>query len=145
MSQQDEVLDTTLPFAARHAQRYAETDGAEGHMWNGVATLLLITNGRRSGKRRRTPLIYGRDGEADVVIASFGGAPKHPMWYLNLRDDPEVEVQVAADRFRARARTARGEERERLWATMSGIFPMYNQYQARTSRTIPVVVLERVS
>lgn len=143
MGSAEEPLDSPLGFAARHARRYVETDGAEGHEWRGVPTLLLTTVGRRSGRRRRTPLIYGCDGERYVVVASFGGSPRHPMWYLNLRETPEVEVQVGADRFHAHARTATDEERPRLWELMRGIWPYYDDYQERTRRRIPLVVLER--
>jgi proline iminopeptidase len=90
------------------------------------------------------PLIYGEADGKYIVVASKGGAPTHPGWYLNLVVQPAVEVQVRADRFRATARTATGEERARLWQTMAAIYPPYNAYQAKTQREIPVVVLERV-
>jgi len=132
-------------YGQEHVRRYQETDGEVGYIWNGVPTLILTTTGRRSGSRRSTPLIVGRDGDDHVVVASKGGAPDHPAWYLNLVDRPEVEVQVGADRFRARARTAEPGERERLWKLMTGIWPAYDDYQRKTDREIPVVVLERVS
>jgi deazaflavin-dependent oxidoreductase (nitroreductase family) len=110
-----------------------------------VTTLLLTTTGRRSGQSRTTPLIYGRDGERYVVVASRGGAPTHPAWYDNLVAQPAVQVQVMADRFTARARTATPAERPALWKTMAAIWPPYDDYQARTTREIPVVVLERVA
>jgi deazaflavin-dependent oxidoreductase (nitroreductase family) len=127
-----------------HARRYLATGGQDGHIWEGVPTLLLTTTGRRSGQARTTPLIYGRDGERYVIVASRGGAPAHPAWYENLSARPEVHVQVMADRFEARARTAGAAERATLWKTMAAIWPPYDEYQARTSRQIPVVVLERV-
>ncbi|HYY80154.1 MAG TPA: nitroreductase family deazaflavin-dependent oxidoreductase [Actinomycetes bacterium] len=127
-----------------HVRRYRETDGEVGYLWRGVPTLILTTTGRRSGRQRPTPLIFGRDGDDHVVVASKGGAPAHPAWYRNLVDHPEVEVQVKGERFRARARTADGEERARLWKLMTGIWPAYDQYQERTDRRIPVVVLERL-
>jgi deazaflavin-dependent oxidoreductase (nitroreductase family) len=127
-----------------HVRRYRETDGEVGYLWRGVPTLILTTTGRRSGRQRPTPLIFGRDGDDHVVVASKGGAPAHPAWYRNLVDHPEVEVQVKGERFRARARTAEGEERARLWKLMTGIWPAYDQYQQRTGRRIPVVVLERL-
>ena len=127
-----------------HVRRYRETDGEVGYLWRGVPTLILTTTGRRSGQPRPTPLIFGRDGDDHVVVASKGGAPAHPAWYRNLVDHPEVEVQVKGERFRARARTADGEERARLWKLMTGIWPAYDQYQERTDRRIPVVVLERL-
>jgi deazaflavin-dependent oxidoreductase (nitroreductase family) len=130
-------------FGDEHVRRYRETGGAEGYHWNGVTTLILTTTGRRSGQQRSKALILGEEGDSYVVVASKGGSHRHPDWYLNLRDDPEVEVQVKDDRFRARARTAEGAERERLWELMAKIWPAYNDYQRRTDRQIPVVVLER--
>ncbi|HEV8649813.1 MAG TPA: nitroreductase family deazaflavin-dependent oxidoreductase [Actinomycetes bacterium] len=131
-------------FGQEHVRRYRETDGDVGYLWNGVPTLILTTTGRRSGKPFSTPLILGRDGDDYVVVASKGGAPRHPDWYRNLVDHPEVDVQVKGDRFRARARTAGPEERSRLWKLMTDIWPAYDQYQQKTDRQIPVVVLERV-
>jgi len=130
-----------------HVRRYLETGGAVGHEWNGVHTLVLTTTGRKSGRPRQSAMIYGRDGESLVVIASQGGAPAHPNWYLNLLAEPhvevQVEVQVGAERFGARARTAEGDERASLWYVMARSWPNYDVYQARTERRIPVVVLER--
>jgi deazaflavin-dependent oxidoreductase (nitroreductase family) len=134
---------SSRPWYAEHVDRYIETDGADGHDWNGKPTLLLTTRGRRSGEQRTLPLIYGRDGDRLLVVASRGGAAKHPSWYLNLLSDPEVDVQVKGDRFRARARPAGPDEKPRLWRTMTGIFPDYDDYQRKTAREIPVVVLER--
>jgi deazaflavin-dependent oxidoreductase (nitroreductase family) len=129
-------------YGQEHVERYRATDGAEGHDWRGTQTLLLTTRGRRSGQQRTTPLIYQRDGDRYVLVASQGGAPAHPGWYLNLREDPEVDVQVRGDRFTARASTATGEERARLWRLMNETWPAYDNYQERTEREIPVVVLE---
>jgi deazaflavin-dependent oxidoreductase (nitroreductase family) len=134
---------TTL-FGEEHVRRYRETDGEEGYEWRGVHTLLLTTTGRRSGEERTTPLIFGQDGDDYVIVASKGGAPSHPAWYLNLTANPEVGVQVKGDRFRARARAAEGEERERLWQLMAAIWPAYDDYAEKTDREIPVVVLERL-
>jgi deazaflavin-dependent oxidoreductase (nitroreductase family) len=125
-----------------HLHRYVATDGENGHEWRGAPTLLVTTRGRRSGNLRRTPLIYGRSGEDYVVVASKGGTPQHPGWFFNLTADPEVVVQVMGDEMPARARVAEGGERDRLWGLMTGIWPAYDDYQARTSREIPVVVLE---
>jgi deazaflavin-dependent oxidoreductase (nitroreductase family) len=143
MASQEEVHDSPTRWVARHVRRYAETDGRSGHKWNGARTLLLTTRGRRSGKLRRTALIYGRDGDRYLVVASNGGARNHPFWYLNLSAQPEVQVQVEAERFTARARTAGPDERPRLWRLMAEIWPEYERYQKRTAREIPVVVLER--
>jgi deazaflavin-dependent oxidoreductase (nitroreductase family) len=130
-------------WMADHLRRYLETNGKDGHLWNGVPTLLLTTTGRRSGKPQVLPLIYGEDGGRYVVVASKGGAPDHPLWYQNLVAQPAVQVQVAADRFAARARTASASERPALWNTMTKIWPAYDDYQTKTSREIPVVILER--
>jgi deazaflavin-dependent oxidoreductase (nitroreductase family) len=130
-------------WMAEHLDSYLATNGAVGHLWRGMPTLLLTTTGRRSGEERVLPLLYGRDGNRYVVVASRGGAPDHPAWYKNLVDDPEVRVQVGSDRFRARARTANRDERPRLWVLMNKVFPTYDQYQAITRREIPVVIIER--
>jgi deazaflavin-dependent oxidoreductase (nitroreductase family) len=127
-----------------HARRYLATGGRDGHIWEGVPTLLLTTTGRRSGESRTTPLIYGRDGERYLLVASRGGAPAHPSWYENLVAQPEVRVQVMAERFRARARGATAAEKPALWKTMTAIWPPYEEYQRRTTREIPVVIIERI-
>ena len=131
------------PWFAEHVDRYLATDGEDGHDWNGRPTLLLTTRGRRSGEAHTLPLIYGRDGDRLLIVASRGGAPSHPSWYLNLLADPEVEVQVKGDRFHARAHPAGPDEKPRLWETMTTVFPDYAVYQTRTDRQIPVVILER--
>jgi deazaflavin-dependent oxidoreductase (nitroreductase family) len=132
-------------FGQEHVDRYRATDGEEGHEWRGgTTTLLLTTTGRKSGEERTTPVIYEADGDRYVIIASKGGAPEHPAWLLNLGEDPEVEVQVLGDVFKARASVAEGEERERLWKLMAAAWPDYDEYQKKTDREIPVVVLTRV-
>ena len=131
-------------FGDEHVRRYRETGGEVGHRWKrGSKILLLTTKGRKSGEPRTTPLIYEQDGDRYVIVASKGGAPAHPGWYLNLRHDPNVELQVRDEVFPARARTAEGEERERLWRLAAQQWPDYDSYQTRTDREIPVVVLER--
>jgi deazaflavin-dependent oxidoreductase (nitroreductase family) len=130
-------------FGEEHVKRYVESDGAEGHDWQGTTVLILTTKGRRSGERRSTPLIYRRSGEDYLVVASKGGADEPPAWYLNLQADSEVEVQVLGDRFAARARTASAEEKPAMWRTMVATWPAYDEYQEKTGREIPVVVLER--
>jgi deazaflavin-dependent oxidoreductase (nitroreductase family) len=130
-------------FGHEHVDRYRATDGEEGHDWQGTHTLILTTKGRRSGEQRSTPLIYGQHGDDYLVVASQGGSDEHPNWYLNLRENPEVEVQVKGDRFAARARTATPEEKPELWKIMTEQWPAYDEYQQRTDREIPVVVLER--
>jgi deazaflavin-dependent oxidoreductase (nitroreductase family) len=131
-------------FGDEHVRRYRETDGEDGFLWReGSTILILTTTGRRSGREIDVPLIFGEDGGRYVLVASKGGAPRHPAWFLNLRDRPEVDVQVRAERFRARASVAEGDERARLWRLMNGIWRHYDEYQTRTDRQIPVVVLER--
>ena len=130
-------------FGHEHVKRYLETDGAEGHDWQGVTVLILSTTGRLSGEPRSTPLIYGRHAEDYLVVASKGGAAEDPAWYRNLVETPEVTVQVLGDRFSAHARTASPDEKPQMWSTMSTIWPQYDEYQRSTSREIPVVVLER--
>jgi deazaflavin-dependent oxidoreductase (nitroreductase family) len=144
MSGDDErPTDPRAGWVRDHLHRYVATDGDDGHEWRpGVPTLLLTTRGRRSGRLRRTPLIYGRDGDRYVVVASYGGRPQHPDWYFNLSDDPEVEIQVGPDVMPARASTVADADRERLWGVMTGIWPDYDQYQAKTDRVIPIVTLE---
>ena len=133
-----------------HRDRYIRTNGAEGHFVDfsraggpkEVPCLILKTTGRHSGESRVLPLIYGEDGGRFVIVASKGGAPKHPAWYLNLAANPAVEFQVGDKKYRGVARAAQGAERERLFAMMTAIFPPYATYQTRTDRMIPVVVLE---
>ena len=152
MGDGEKEIPRDLPEWIRgHLERYLATDGADGHMWDATAfggsgkipTLLLTTMGRRSGSRKPLPLIYGEADGAYVIVASKGGAPEHPGWYLNLVAEPQVGVQLLADRFSARARTATGDERSRLWDQMTRIYPPYNDYQTKTEREIPVIVLER--
>jgi deazaflavin-dependent oxidoreductase (nitroreductase family) len=135
--------DTAMLFGQKHVDRYEATDGQEGHDWQGTQTLILTTRGRKSGEPRKSPLIYGEHEGDYLVVASKGGAPEPPAWYLNLDADADVEVQVRGDRFRARARTATPEEKPELWRIMIGQWPAYEEYQEKTDRDIPVVVLER--
>ncbi len=139
----EDVIDNPMGWVAKHIRRYVETNGKNGHRFHGAPALLLTTRGRKTGRLRRTALIYGRDDDRYILVASLGGAPKHPLWYLNLLSNPEVELQVAAEKFAARARSATPEEKRRLWPLMTSIWPEYDRYQARTDRDIPVVVVER--
>ncbi|WP_204076373.1 nitroreductase family deazaflavin-dependent oxidoreductase [Planotetraspora phitsanulokensis] len=131
-------------FGKEHVERYIATDGEEGHDWRGTTVAILTTTGRKSGEKRSTPLIYQPYGNAYLLVASHGGAPEHPLWYKNLVADPDVELQVKGDRFKARARTATPEERPDMWRTMTATWPDYDAYTTKTSREIPVVVIERV-
>ncbi|HEY2717394.1 MAG TPA: nitroreductase family deazaflavin-dependent oxidoreductase [Solirubrobacterales bacterium] len=130
-------------FGQEHVERYEATDGEEGHDWQGVATLILATTGRNSGEERKTPLIYGEHDGAYLIVASKGGSDEPPAWYLNLQADPEARVQVRGERFAVHARDASAEEKPGLWQTMAAIWPAYDEYQQKTGRQIPVVVLER--
>jgi deazaflavin-dependent oxidoreductase (nitroreductase family) len=131
-------------FGQEHVDRYRATDGEEGHEWQGTQTLLLTTKGRKSGEERTTPLIYGRSGDDYLIVASKGGADQPPAWYLNLSANPDdVEIQVKADRFKVRPRDAGPDEKPAMWETMAAEWPDYDEYQKKTDREIPVVVLER--
>jgi deazaflavin-dependent oxidoreductase (nitroreductase family) len=135
-----------------HVSRYLASNGEDGYLWDAslgggkglVPTLLLTTVGRKSGRVLTLPLIFGRAGPDYVIVASKGGAPAHPAWYLNLEANPEVHVQVKGEKFTARAHTAPGAERAALWAQMVEIYGPYAQYQTKTDRQIPVVVLKPV-
>jgi deazaflavin-dependent oxidoreductase (nitroreductase family) len=132
--------DLTL-VGESHINAYRETNGEVGYLWNGVPTLLLTTKGRRTGASRTSALIFARDGGDYLVVASMGGAPRHPQWYLNLTANPEAEVQVRADHIPVVARTATPAEKPRVWRVVTGRWPNYEVYQGRTARQIPVVVL----
>lgn len=137
-----EVHDSPSSWVADHIQKYVETDGEQGHIWNGVPTLLLTTKGRKTGELRRTALIYGKHGSSYLVVASKGGADDAPAWYLNLSANPEVQVQIGPEVITAHARTATEEEKPVLWGKMAEIWPAYDEYQTKTQRPIPVVVLD---
>lgn len=145
-------LAPNLPgWMVEHANRYLSSGGSDGHIYTitppgrsemTVPSLLLTTTGRKSGEQFIFPLFYGEDGGKYFVIASKGGAPEHPGWYRNILADPVVEVQVGTKKFKARARTADGAERTRLWQKSLEFWPPYADYQTKTQREIPVVVLE---
>ncbi len=139
-----------IPWIAEHIALY-RSDPEKAHLWDStplggpgpLPTLLLTTKGRKSGEPRSLPLIYGEAGEGYVVIASKGGMPNHPIWFLNLEAEPRCELMVGPKQVFARARVAEGEERERLWKRMAALYPPYEEYQERAgARRIPVVVLE---
>jgi deazaflavin-dependent oxidoreductase (nitroreductase family) len=131
-------------FGQEHVDRYRATEGEEGHEWQGTVTLLLTTKGRKSGEERTTPLIYGRSGDDYLIVASKGGADAPPAWYLNIQENPDdVEIQVKGDRFKVGARDATPDEKPEMWKTMTAEWPAYDEYQEKTDREIPVVVLER--
>jgi len=138
MSDSDDQL-----FGAEHVRVYRETGGAHGYHWRGTEILLLTTTGRRSGEPRTTPLIHRTDGGRWVIVASKGGAPEDPAWFSNMQADPDATIQVLAEEIPVRMSVAEGEERERLWKLMTEVWPAYDEYQAKTDRTIPIVVLDR--
>jgi deazaflavin-dependent oxidoreductase (nitroreductase family) len=124
-----------------HVRAYRESGGEVGYLWNGAPTLLLTATGRRTGRKLTSPLIFGRDGDDYLIVASMGGAPRHPSWYLNLQANPEAEIQVKDQTLAVIARTASASEKPRLWKLVTDIWPNYDVYQSRTERDIPVVVL----
>jgi deazaflavin-dependent oxidoreductase (nitroreductase family) len=138
MTESDDAL-----FGPEHVRVYRETAGARGYRWRGTTILLLTTKGRTSGEPRTTPLIHRVDGDRWVVVASKGGAPDHPDWFKNMRADPEATIEVEADEIPVTASVAEGDERARLWAAMTEEWPAYDDYQRKTEREIPVVVLTR--
>ncbi len=124
-----------------HIRAYRETGGEVGYIWNGAPTLLLTATGRRSGEKRTSALIFGRDADDYLIVASMGGAPNHPLWYLNLQANPQATIQVKAETLAVVARTASAAEKARLWKIVTDVWPNYDVYQSRTDRDIPVVVL----
>ena len=138
-----------------HTNRYISSGGTDGHMYKvtppghqqelTVPSLLLTTTGRKSGDKLIFPLFYGKTGNSYIIVASKGGAPDHPSWYKNLLAHPEVEVQVGTKKLKARARTVTGEERTRLWQEALKFWPPYADYEKKTNRQIPVVVLDPVN
>jgi deazaflavin-dependent oxidoreductase (nitroreductase family) len=131
-------------FGQEHVDRYRATDGEEGYSWQkGTTILLLTTRGRKTGAERTTPLIFERNGDDFLIVASRGGTDEPPGWYVNLQAEPDVQVQVRGDVFRAHARDATPEEQPELWRKMAAVWPDYDEYQKKTERKIPVVVLER--
>lgn len=129
-------------FGAEHVERYLATDGEQGYEWrNGTTILILTTKGRKTGKKRQHALIFRGFGDDYLVVASKGGADQAPEWFQNLEHDPHVEVQ---DKFQARARVATEDEKPQMWNKMTEVWPDYDEYQRKTDREIPVVVLERL-
>jgi deazaflavin-dependent oxidoreductase (nitroreductase family) len=130
-------------FGDEHVRQYRESNGEQGYAWpNGAKILILTTTGRKSGEKRDAPLIFQPNGDSYVIVASKGGAPEHPAWYVNLKADPSVQVQVKDKVFDATARVAAGDERTRLWKLMAEVWPDYDNYATKTDREIPVVVLD---
>jgi len=128
-------------FGDEHVRQYEATGGKVGHDWNGTGVLILHTIGRTSGQTRKMPLIYGREGQDYVVVASKGGAPENPGWYRNLVAHPDVAIQVRDKVIPVQARTGTAADKKRVWPIMTAQWPDYDSYQAKTSRDIPVVLL----
>ncbi|MGE0222527.1 MAG: nitroreductase/quinone reductase family protein [Acetobacteraceae bacterium] len=152
----DAKLAPNMPqWMIDHANRYLSSGGTDGHMYVvqpagqpplTVPSLMLTTTGRKTGTKYMFPLFYGRAGNSYFVVASKGGAPQHPKWYTNMLANPEVEIQVGTETMKARARTATGEERARLWQEGLKFWPPYAEYQQKAgSREIPVVVLDPIA
>ena len=129
-------------YVADHVERYLATDGAEGAIFNGVPCIVLSTMGRKTGALRRCAVIRIKDGDRYLVVGSMGGAPKHPVWYLNLLADPNVTIQDRDQVYELRARTTTGAERAELWTVATTVWPAYDDYQAKTDREIPLVICE---
>jgi proline iminopeptidase len=150
----DAQLAPNLPqWMVDHTNRYLASGGTDGHLYKitqpgrpdlTVPSLLLITTGRKSGAKYIFPLFYGTTGDSYIIVASKGGAPEHPGWYRNILANPEVEVQVGTRKLRAKARTATGSEREALWVKALEFWPPYADYALKTTREIPVVVLDPI-
>jgi deazaflavin-dependent oxidoreductase (nitroreductase family) len=137
-------IDSPTPWVAEQISAYVATNGKEPNFRNGTPLLLLTVKGRKSGLWQRTALICGEVDGKYLIVASMGGAPTHPLWYLNLLDNPEVHVQVGERTFTALARTATPEEKPALWDAMVAIYSEYADYQQNTEREIPVVILDPV-
>lgn len=139
-----DVKVSPTSWVSEQARRYEESGGTEATDMNGSPCLLLDYLGRKSGQWLRTVLIYGRDGDDYLIVASKGGAPEHPLWYLSLRDNPDVHVRVGRERFAARAGALSPEDKARVWPHLLEVYPPYEEYQKKTDRDIPVIRLRRV-
>ena len=135
-----QIVDSPVQWVADHIRNYVDSNGADGHIWRGVPTLLLTTKGHKSGLLRRTALIYGRDGDDYVIVASKGGAPTDPQWYTNLKKESAVTIQVGANILSGTASTyALDATREKVWQSMVAIWPGFAEYKEKTTRQIPLV------
>ena len=141
MSESNYTQPDLLLLGDDHVRAYRESAGEVGYLWNGVPTLLLTATGRRTGRKLTSPLIFARDGDDYLIVASMGGAPRHPNWFLNLQAKPEAEIQVKAETLPVVAHAASANEKPRLWKIVTDVWPNYDVYQSRTDRDIPVVVL----
>lgn len=131
-------------FNKQIIEEFRANGGETFGVFKGRPLLLLTTTGAKSGESRTTPLVYSKDGDRVVIIASMGGAPKHPAWYLNLAANPGVTVELGTEKFAATASSAEGTERDRLYAQQAEMMPAFNEYEQKTTRRIPVVLLDRL-
>jgi deazaflavin-dependent oxidoreductase (nitroreductase family) len=138
-------VPTLNDFNEKIIDEFRGNGGKVGGAFEGSLLLLLQTTGAKTGRTRVKPLVYRRDGDRLVVFGTKGGSPTHPEWYYNIRANPRVTVEVGSDRFEADARVAPPDERDRLWRLQTQDVPVFADYQKRTDRTIPVVILERVA
>jgi deazaflavin-dependent oxidoreductase (nitroreductase family) len=138
--------ETMIDFNERNRQTieaFRENGGKVGGIWEGKPLLLLTTTGAKSGQRRTTPLMYLADGNRLVIFASKGGAPTSPDWYHNLLAHPQVTIEVGNETFETEAMVLTGEERDRIYAKQAQLYPQFADYQAKTTRKIPAIALER--
>lgn len=142
MPLQGEYEPSPSEWAAKQVEEFESSNGARGNTMRGMPVVILTTRGAKTGKLRKTPLMRVEDGGQYAVVASLGGAPKHPVWYHNVKADPNVELQDGAVRQDMVAREVTGEEKARWWDTAVKAFPDYADYQRKTDRLIPVFVLE---
>lgn len=140
----DHVKISPSKWVADQAELYESSNGTEGTDFKGSPCLIIDYLGRRSGIWHRTVLIYGRDGDDYLIVASKGGAEEHPVWFLSVRDNPEVHLRVGSERFAARAEVLAPQEKARVWPHLLEVYPPYEEYQEKTERDIPVVRLRRV-
>ena len=131
-----------IPFVADHVARYLATNGADGYDFGGATCIVLSTVGRKTGALRRCALVRVKDGDRYLVVGSMGGAPKHPVWYLNLLENPNVTIHDRDEVHEMRARVATPAERAQLWLVATKVWPAYDEYQAKTTRELPLVICE---
>jgi deazaflavin-dependent oxidoreductase (nitroreductase family) len=143
---QEKILSMVVkPMSHLNTWLYRISGGRLGGTWlYGAPVMLLTYKGRKSGKTMTTPLLYIRDGRDVVTVASKGGSATHPLWFLNLRSNPDCEVVIRREKTRVRARTASADEKKRLWPMLVAVYPDYDEYQQRSPRDIPVVILSPV-
>ena len=137
-------MSVMTEFNSKIIDEFRASAGKVGGQFAGAPMVLLTTKGARSGKSYVHPLVYSRDGDRYVVIASFAGAPKHPSWYHNIVANPTVTLEIGNEKFQAKAKITSGEERERLYDAQAAMMPLFNDYRKKTSRQIPVIAFTRI-